>query len=46
MPDSANSVTNTPPPAEANPAPYDAVLGFVTTQPSLLFASKEQSVEF
>jgi hypothetical protein len=43
-PTSANSVTNTPPPALANPAPYEAVDGSTTTQPWLEFASNEQSV--
>ena len=41
----ANSVTKIPPPEEANPGPYDVVLGFVTMHPSLLLARMEQSVE-
>jgi len=44
IPVSANSVMNTPPPAFANAAPYDAVDGSITTQPSLEFVSNEQSV--
>ena len=46
MPSFANSVTNTPPPSFANAAPYELVVGVVTTQPSFPFAAVEQSVEF
>jgi hypothetical protein len=39
------SVTQTPPPAAAKGAPKDTFDGFVTMQPSLLFARWLQSVE-
>ena len=45
IPASANSVTKTPPPPAAKVAPYEFGSGFSMTQPSLLFAWKEQSVE-
>jgi hypothetical protein len=39
-------VTQTPPPAAANAAPYEAGLGFVTTQPWFAFAPTSQLVAF
>ena len=38
IPFGANSVTQTPPPAAANGAPYDKFVGLVMMQPSLLLA--------
>ena len=45
IPFTANSVTQTPPPAWLNSAPYDLVVGFVIIQPSFWLAKIEQSVE-
>lgn len=44
IPDSAYSVMKMPPPALANPAPYEAVEGVVTTHPWFELVSNEQSV--